>query len=255
MSRRRFTAMAWSAAAAAGLHAGCESTRVAALGNDGRLSARPQRGVRTSIDGTQPLGLELTRDAYLHLPAGAGAGPLPLVVLLHGATGSGDRFLRRLQPALDQAGAAVLAPSSRDSTWDAIRNGFGDDVRLLDRALDLAFRRVAIDPDRVIAAGFSDGATYALSLGLINGDLFTRVVAFSPGFVVEGRPHGRTHVFISHGTADPILPIDRCSRRIVPMLQQRGYPVTFREFAGGHEVPADIAREALGWAAGAVPAA
>ena len=70
---------------------------------------------------------------------------------------------------------------------------------------------------------------------MINGDLFPRVVAFSPGFVVEGTAHGKPRLFISHGTADPILPIDRCSRVIVPALRARGYDVTFREFDGGHE--------------------
>ena len=57
-------------------------------------------------------------------------------------------------------------------------------------------------------------------------------------------------VFISHGDADPILPIDRCSRRIVSELKKSGYEVTFREFKGGHEVPDDIAREGMRWVAG-----
>jgi predicted esterase len=39
---------------------------------------------------------------------------------------------------------------------------------------------VAIDPARVAIGGFSDGATYALSLGLINGDLFKRVAPSHP---------------------------------------------------------------------------
>jgi phospholipase/carboxylesterase len=144
---------------------------------------------------------------------------------------------------------AVLAPDSRDTTWDAIRRGFGRDVMFVDRALDRVFDTMAIDPARVAAGGFSDGATYALSLGLINGDLFRRVVAFSPGFVIEGAPAGKPRFFISHGTADPILPIEQCSRAIVPALRARGYEVTFREFNGGHEVPPDIAREGLQWVA------
>jgi predicted esterase len=89
---------------------------------------------------------------------------------------------------------------------------------------------------------------------LINGDLFSRVVAFSPGFVVDGRPHGTPRFFISHGEADPILPIDRCGRRIVSELRKRGYDVTFREFDGGHEIPGDIARDGMRWVAGASPA-
>jgi phospholipase/carboxylesterase len=111
------------------------------------------------------------------------------------------------------------------------------------------FETVSVDPARIAVGGFSDGATYALSLGLVNGDLFRRVVAFSPGFIVGATPQGKPQFFISHGTADQILPIDRCSRVIAPQLQRRGYDVTFKEFDGGHQVPPDIAAEAMRWVA------
>jgi predicted esterase len=156
-------------------------------------------------------------------------------------------MLRRLGAAADEAGIAVLAPDSRGSTWDAIRDGFGRDVAFVDRALEKVFASVAVDPARVAAGGFSDGATYALSLGLINGDLFPRIAAFSPGFVIGGMAHGRPRIFISHGTADPILPIDHCSRVIVPRLRQGGYEVTFREFDGQHTVPPAVAKEGMEW--------
>ena len=38
-----------------------------------------------------------------------------------------------------------------------------------------------IDPSRIAMAGFSDGASYSLSVGLANGDLFSAVFGFSPG--------------------------------------------------------------------------
>ena len=107
------------------------------------------------------------------------------------------------------------------------------------------FETTAIDPARVSVGGFSDGATYALSLGLINGDFFKSIVAFSPGFVISGEAHGKPRIFISHGTHDHILPIDRCGRRIAGELKRKGYDVTFREFDGDHEIPADVAREGL----------
>ena len=160
-------------------------------------------------------------------------------------------MLHRLGSAPDEAGVAVLAPDSRAASWDAIRHSFGPDVAFVNRALDRVFDTVKVDPARIAVGGFSDGATYALSLGLINGDLFSRVVAFSPGFVVDGTPHGTPRFFISHGETDPILPIDRCSRRIVFELRKSGYDVTFREFDGGHEIPADIARDGMRWVAGA----
>jgi phospholipase/carboxylesterase len=43
------------------------------------------------------------------------------------------------------------------------------------------------------------------------------------------------------------LPIDQTSRRIVPELQRKGYQVRYREFAGGHSIPPEIAREAVEW--------
>ena len=241
--------MAGGAFASFAFGGACRREDDRAQGRDGRLTERPRTAIVTSAAGRHALGLERQRDAILQLPAKPGTAPLPLVVLFHGAGGSAEGVLRRVGLAADQAGVAVLAPESRDSTWDAIRGGFGQDVAFLDRALAHVFDSVAVDGARMAAGGFSDGATYALSIGLINGDLFRRVVAFSPGFMIDGTPHGKPQIFISHGTSDPILPIDHASRMIVPGLRKRGYDVTFREFDGGHEVPPRIANEAMQWLA------
>jgi len=249
MTRRQFGGVAGSLLLPFALFDACEPFGVAVASNDGRLSVRPPSSrVATTADGTKPLGLERGRDAILQVPAKS-TGPLPLLVLLHGAGGSGERMLQRLGSTPETAGVAVLSPDSRGSTWDAIRGDFGADVPFLNRALERVFQIVDVDPARLTVGGFSDGATYALSLGLINGDLFKRIVAFSPGFVVDGPSHGKPRVFVSHGTEDPILPIDQCSRVIVPALKRRGYDVTFREFSGRHEVPAAIATEAMSWIA------
>jgi predicted esterase len=132
-----------------------------------------------------------------------------------------------------------------------IRGGADVDTAALDAALGGLFRLHSFDPARVGVAGFSDGASYALSLGLANGDLFSKVMAFSPGFQAADRRQGRPAFFITHGTADPVLPIDRTSRRIVPALRRGGYEVTYHEFDGGHSVPAAYAVESAAWAAGA----
>ncbi len=124
---------------------------------------------------------------------------------------------------------------------------YGPDLALIDRALEQTFSRYAVAPERVAVGGFSDGASYALSLGITNGDLFTHVIAFSPGFMVPAGQAGSPRTFISHGTRDGVLPIDRCSRTIVPQLQRTGYEVRYREFDGGHTISPDIALEAVGW--------
>jgi predicted esterase len=246
VSRRQFGAMSAGLLASAVPLSACQTGTGAAP--TARLTARPGAPGRALPAGTHLLGLDARRDAILHIPA-APAGPMPLLVLLHGAGGEAERILQRFRAAADAAGVALLAPYSRGSTWDAIRGRFGADVAFLDRALAASFERIAVDAARVAIGGFSDGASYALSLGLINGDLFPRIAAFSPGFVIGGAPVERPHCFVSHGTADDILPIDRCSRRIVADLRRRGYAVTYREFTGGHQVPDEIAIEGLRWVA------
>jgi phospholipase/carboxylesterase len=247
ITRRRFAATAGCTLAAMALGDACLNATQSATGSDARLRARPRTGVTPSL-ATGPLGLEAGgRDGVIQMPSTLPRGPMPLLLFLHGAGQSGAGTLRRISAAADQAGIAVLAPDSRSPTWDAIRGNFGEDVVFLNRALEQVFARLPIDPARVAIGGFSDGASYALSLGLANGDLFPRVLAFSPGFVVSAEVHGHPQFFFSHGTSDQILPIDQCSRVIVPRLKRMGYEVTFREFEGRHELPPEIASEGLRW--------
>jgi predicted esterase len=246
-NRRQFCALAGGGVVSVALGAGCNGVSGLGFPNDGRLSARPRTGVKTAAPGQIMLGVNRYRDAVLQIPKSAGESPLPLLVMMHGATQSGEDMFRYLGKTHEEAGVAVLAPNSRGTTWDAIRTTFADDINYLNRALELTFEKVAIDPARLALGGFSDGATYAISLGLINGDLFNNVVAFSPGFVINGDAHGKPRFFISHGTHDHILPIDRCGRRIAGELKAGGYEVSFREFDGDHEIPADVAREAFKW--------
>ncbi|WP_205754636.1 alpha/beta hydrolase [Pseudarthrobacter sp. NamB4] len=141
----------------------------------------------------------------------------------------------------------MAAPSSRGSTWDGIRGAFGPDVDVINRALERIFQLVSVDLNRVAIGGFSDGASYALGLGLANGNLFSDVVAFSPGFIPLAPKAGKPRVFVSHGDGDSVLPIDRTSRRLVPSLVRDGYEVTYREFAGPHTVPGPVVQEAVAW--------
>jgi len=226
-----------------------------ALTTGGRLTARPGAPTTSVTPGEQPLSLgEGGRDGILYVPSGyVATNPAPLVLMLHGATGSARGALRPVRELADDAGLVLLAPESRGTTWDAIRGDYGPDIAFIDRALAWVFERVAVDPARLTIEGFSDGATYAIGVGLTNGDLFKRVIAFSPGFVLPIDAHARPRLFISHGTRDQILPIDQCSRRIVPLLERERYDVEYREFDGPHAVPPNIAKDAVAWM-GTVPA-
>lgn len=216
---------------------------------DGTLTARPHAPTAAApAAGLSRLGLASGRDALLYRPAAYQPGrPAALLVLFHGAGQSASYLMDRFTGLAEEFNLVLLAPDSRSSTWDFIRGDFGPDVAFIDRALGWTFDRFAIDPARVFVAGFSDGATYALSLGITNGDLFRSLMAFSPGFYAFKSVRGKPPIFVAHGTADQILPIEATSRRIVPELINAGYHVTFREFDGSHAVPPAIAREAIVW--------
>jgi len=214
-----------------------------------RLQARPGGAPgATAGPGTQPLGLGSQRDGVVYAPPSYQPGrAAPLVLTLHGAGGSARRNLPRLQSLADERGMLLLAVDARDRTWDVVLGRYGPDVAFIDAALAQTFSRYTVNPARLAVEGFSDGASYALGLGLSNGDLFTHLLAFSPGFVPLMEDEGLPRIFVSHGTADPVLPIDQCSRRIVPELQRRRYAVQYVEFEGGHVVPPSVAREGLDW--------
>jgi phospholipase/carboxylesterase len=206
---------------------------------------RPRLGFAAGLERLQVDG---GVGGLLYVPAGARPElPAPLVLLFHGAGATAQHGLDLLLGQADDAGLILLAPNSQGETWDLVLGGYGPDVARVDRALAEVFQRLPVDPSRLAVGGFSDGASYAISLGLTNGDLFSHVLAFSPGFAAPGRRRGRPRLFLSHGRRDRVLPIDRCSRRVVPELRQAGYQVRYREFEGGHAVPAAIARDAVAW--------
>jgi phospholipase/carboxylesterase len=217
---------------------------------EGRLQARPAQPTGAAEYGTQPLGLD-GKDALLYVPAGyRPEHPAPLAVMCHGAGGSAGHGLDILQYLADELGLLLLAPASRRQSWDIIVDDYGPDIAFIDEALTTTFERCAVDPERIAIGGFSDGASYALSVGIMNGDLFTHILAFSPGFMAPLIQRKAPKLFISHGTHDDVLPIDRCSRQIVPQLMQAGYDVRYQEFDGPHTVPPDISRETGRWFVG-----
>lgn len=217
-------------------------------GSGERLRVPAAAPTKAVVPGLQALQLGGARDGVLYVPTSyVATEPLPLLILLHGAGGDADNWFGSYAQRAEDARFVMLAPDSRGSTWDAIHGKFGDDVSFINAALELVASEVAIDRTRMALVGFSDGATYSLSLGLANGDVFTHVIAYSPGFIVSSTNRGAPKFFISHGTQDTILPIARTSREIVAVLRSRGYEVQYVEFDGGHEVPSDISAQAMSW--------
>lgn len=200
----------------------------------------------------------LANGAIAYRPRSAASGRLPLIVLLHGAAGYPQRFLRSMEPEADRRGAILLYPHSAGRTWDVLLNAAagrdpwsGRDSERLDQSLADLFSRADIDPSRIVLLGFSDGASYALSLGLTNPRLFRAVVALSPGSVLAPeRIDPSQRIFVAHGRADRILSYRTTEQSLVPALRRRGATVTFRPFAGDHEIDRKVLDAALDFALG-----
>ena len=165
--------------------------------------------------------------------------------MLHGSHGSAAGLVKYCEAAAKE-GIAVAVPESRGQTWDRIKGSFGADVAFLDRVLTYTFDRLTINPQRLAIAGFSDGASYALSVGLSNGDLFSHVIAYSPEFISAPVRFGKPSVFIAHGVQDPVLSVN-FSEQMVRKLKGSGYVVEFREFTGGHMMRPDLVKESFQW--------
>lgn len=218
-----------------------------------QLKARPAIVAMTLPPGVSRIG----KSAHAYRPRNTAAGALPLIVVLHGAGGDAGRFLGEFKAIADRRGAILLALKSAGPTWQLQprRGGgasFGRDAANLDAALAELFARAPVDRERVILLGFSDGASYALSLGLANPQLFRAIVALSVGGVFMPRSVDETQrLFIAHGRRDPVLPFANVQRRIVPGLERAGLEPRVHWFHGRHMIDSDALEDGLDYALGA----
>lgn len=170
--------------------------------------------------------------------------PSPLMVLFHGAKGDACEWIELLRHIAESSNILLLVPSSSEMTWDLMPAGKSQDVQLLEYLLNEVLGEYSIDTSHVTVGGFSDGASYALAIGLTNPEIFTHVIALSPGSLTVPLRQSGTKVFIAHGTRDEVLPVS-ASRQIHSRLVSAGYAVDYTEFESGHRVPLAIAHSAV----------
>jgi phospholipase/carboxylesterase len=205
-----------------------------------RLGADPS----PPVEADAPTGLHELPDAgdgsLLYVPKSYRPGkPMPFALTLHGCCSEARGGLNLWFRLAKRNGIILLAPDGGGS-WSGAEGRIDD-------GLQEVFSRYAVDPGHIAVVGFSAGAGYALTLGLANGDLFTHVVAHSPGGFYQAAPQGEPFIFIAHGTDDQTIPIDASSRQIVPDLRKDGYQVRYVEYPAGHRPQPHIMQRAVAW--------
>jgi phospholipase/carboxylesterase len=170
----------------------------------------------------------------------------PVLMLLHGSGDRGSTIVNSLAVAAEAEGVVLIAPDAARYTWDLILGNVGPDADYIERLVGWAYDHIQVDPQRLAIGGFSDGGTYSAWLGLLNGDLFRRILVLSgcARFPDEGRV-GRPSLLILHGNNDPLFGRDSCVPLLLPDLQLNGYDVEFLEFQGRHEVSQEFAQRAM----------
>jgi len=224
----------WAAAGAAaallieGALAGC-SAHGAATAPDGAAHAAPLK------PGVSALTLPGGRTATVHVPSHL-AGPAPLVLVLHeiagnGAVAAGYGF----DPLVDADGFVAVYPDGIDGSWnaggccgDASDNGT-DDVAFLTSVVKQVEARTAIDPKRVYATGFSNGAMMAYRLACetslfaaiapMSGDVVTDCTHPVPASVLHVHGMDDTDVVDRVGIDNPWRTADGCAP---PTVAQSG---------------------------------
>lgn len=201
-----------------------------------------------------PTQIEIDRYVHRFDPPEPGRGATITFLMLHG-TGGDEHDLVPLARLL-RPGAAVLAPRG-----DLLERGMPrffrrlaegvfdlDDLRrrteTLAEWIRIACQRYAIEPNRLVACGFSNGANIAASILLTYTDVFAGAILLSP--VVPFEPtasvtHAGTPVFIGAGRDDTVAP-PASAERLATLLRERGANVTVYLGAGAHGItPPELA--------------
>jgi phospholipase/carboxylesterase len=100
-------------------------------------------------------------------------------------------------------------------------------------------------PATVSLVGFSQGAMLALDVALAGAPAVDSVVAMFGAILVDSlaaltAPRAtRPRFLLAHGRHDPVVPVAGGSRA-KELLEKHGFPVRWRPFDGGHEIPAPL---------------
>jgi predicted esterase len=193
--------------------------------------------------------------AHVFKPSATSGGPT--LLLLHG-TGGDEHDMLPLGGLLPEAN--LLSPRGRvlehgmPRFFRRLAEGVFDVEDVKYRANELADfviaagARYGFDPSLVVALGYSNGANIASAVlldrpGVLKGAALLRaMVPFEPDVdPARSAPLTGTHVLISNGEQDPMVPVEE-TNRLARLLQRHGADVQVHWQTAGHQLmPADFA--------------
>jgi phospholipase/carboxylesterase len=181
------------------------------------------------------------------------------LIVLHGTGGNEDDLIGIGQTIAP--GAAILSPRGKvlengaPRFFKRLAEGVFDPKEVRSRAEELAgfiraaISRYALNPERVFAMGYSNGANIASTVMFIDPELLRGAILFRPMLVLEtdGRSDltGRG-VFISAGQMDPIVPV-KSVVRLVELFEASHADITLKWHQAGHNLLPSEVREAANW--------
>ena len=183
------------------------------------------------------------------------------LLLLHG-TGGDENDLIDIGRVLDSS-AGLLSPRGKvlengmPRFFRRLAEGIFDEEDLVRRTHQLAdFLRAAaihykLDPKRMFAVGYSNGANIAAAILLLRPELFAGAILFRAmvPLVPESLPNLKeVPVFISAGNVDPIVPVANV-KRLGAMLREAGANVSLHYVDAGHALAPNDIEDAREWLA------
>jgi phospholipase/carboxylesterase len=174
-----------------------------------------------------------TRTYYMFVPDSVGAEPAPLVITLHGSGRDGRPLVELFRRLAEKQRFIVAGPDAIDRAgWQVPADG----PAFLYFLIEAIKMKHAIDGRRVYLFGHSAGASFALSMGLMESQYIAGVAAHAVSLQEAGRDRllaapRKLPIALFHGTRDDVIPID-AARHTSEALVNAGFPVVFRELPG-----------------------
>jgi polyhydroxybutyrate depolymerase len=169
----------------------------------------------SNADSAQTIVVEgINRTFLIHIPANSPTHP-PLVIVFHGSGGTGATIAANtgMDNLADRLGFIVVYPNGRNRQWQDGRTSRADgtdDLAFTTAIIKAVEQSIRVDPTRIYAAGFSNGATFTESLVCRLPGQFAAVAAVSgtiPQRIMSTCSHAVSVMQIG-GTGDAAMPYD-----------------------------------------------